>query len=120
MGSSYEGVDGQQAKGGRRIDDDVLILLGYGLEAILQAEVSIQLANHLALKFRQRDASWNDVQRRNACAVDGVLDREFRLGQGLVDAGSQLLVVDERKGAVGLGIEVHKKGFQLLLGERCG
>jgi hypothetical protein len=103
-----ESVDRDQPEGGWRVDDDELVaILGRG-QAVLQAEVGIQLPHELCFELRQRNPGRSHIEAGQLRRLDDIVERHLA-GQHVVHGLAQRTHVEKRHRRVRLGIEVDEK-----------
>src|SRR5580765_5117289 len=81
--------------------------------------MTVDIADELALEFREIDARRDEIEVLDVGRVDRVGERLVLIDQCLVDRALNLLGVEEREACVPLGVEVEKECLVTLLGE-CG
>ena len=109
MGCGDQGVDGEQAKGWRAVDDDVLVFPVELLDLVLEPEVRVELAGQPRFQLGQRDPGRRDEEPGDRRRQDHVAERCPRFGDGVVGTARDSLEVDVGDAAVGLRIEVDQQ-----------
>ena len=116
----HQGVDGQEAEGGRTIDHDRLVLVEDLMQLVFEAERRIELPRHPRLEFGERNARRRDRQILVRRRQDDVTQRDGRFDEHVVHAASHGLQIHERHAAIGLGIEIDQQRSALSHGQRSG
>jgi hypothetical protein len=108
MSRGHQRVDRQQAQRGWTVDDDVGELILDALQAVLEPEVGVELADQFRLELGQGDSRGGDLEVRDWTLHQHLPDGML-VGDDVVQAGTHLADVQERHSAVGLRIEIDEE-----------
>ena len=117
-----EGVHGEDAQGGRAVDEDEVVgaRLGDGGEDAAEAVEVVGGLGNVDLGAGEVKLGWDDIEAEDAGFEDFFGKVVFVGEEGVVDRGTGGLGESERAGGVGLRIEVEKEDGFPPLGERGG
>ena len=113
-----EGVDGQQAEGGRTVqEDEVIQSLADPAESLLQSGLSRELADQLDLGPGEIDRRGDGVKALDHRVNDRVVHRRLR-HEHVIDGRIASLVPDTKaSGGISLRIQVYDQDPKAELGE---
>ena len=119
VGGRDQRVDGDETERGRRVDHDELVSIGHEVEAILQPEVRVDLADELRLELGQGDPRRRHVEVGDGRRRDHVAERRA-VGEHVEHRFRKRAHVEVADRRIGLRIEIDEERTPAALREGRG